>query len=226
MKKNQSYSRRAHTESDILVSMKMRLVMNRLKKLLMLPILDKYPLKNIAIHARLGKQLQRRCRFRWLSKCIDTTKHKLYYMGYHICCKFHEMQERYPYWSLDDWERLISSILTSMIKIIRRNICKQNGIMLSWYFVIYSESLSGSTHILLKCITYGNIFHANPHKVLKKLKGTKYSELRSCCSWNFEMKKFKYQSELCIKKKSDTVSQSESIKLASLNPIHYFWIGN
>jgi hypothetical protein len=30
--------------------------MNRLKKLLMY-FLDKYPLKNIAIHARLGKQL-------------------------------------------------------------------------------------------------------------------------------------------------------------------------
>jgi tRNA-dihydrouridine synthase len=45
-----------------------------------LPILDKYPLKNIAIHARLGKQLYKGGvdldGFQ-----NDTTKHKLYYNG-------------------------------------------------------------------------------------------------------------------------------------------------
>jgi tRNA-dihydrouridine synthase len=66
-----------------------------------LPILDKYPLKNIAIHARLGKQLYKGgVDLDGFQKCIDT--HKLYYNGdITSVAKFHEMQERYP--SIDHW---------------------------------------------------------------------------------------------------------------------------
>jgi tRNA-dihydrouridine synthase len=63
--------------------------MNRLKKLLMYSILDKYPLKNIAIHARLGKQLYKGgVDLDGFQKCIDTTKHKLYYNGDTSVAKF------------------------------------------------------------------------------------------------------------------------------------------
>ena len=49
---------RAHSETDILVSMKMRMGYEDSSEILdTLPVLDKYPLKNIAIHARIGKQL-------------------------------------------------------------------------------------------------------------------------------------------------------------------------
>jgi tRNA-dihydrouridine synthase len=88
-----------------------------------LPILDKYPLKNIAIHARLGKQLYKGGvdldGFQ-----NDTTKHKLYYNG--------DITSVAKFWnartlsSIDHWmigRGLISDpFLPSMIKIIRRNI--------------------------------------------------------------------------------------------------------
>jgi tRNA-dihydrouridine synthase len=114
--------------------MKMRLGYESPQEIIdVLPILDKYPLKNIAIHARLGKQLYKGgVDLDGFQKCIDTTKHKLYYNGdITSVAKFHEMQERYP--SIDHWmigRGLISDpFLPSMIKIIRRDIHQQNGIM-------------------------------------------------------------------------------------------------
>lgn len=49
---------RTHNETDILVSMKMRMGYETNEEILhAFPVLDKYPLKNVAIHARIGKQL-------------------------------------------------------------------------------------------------------------------------------------------------------------------------
>jgi tRNA-dihydrouridine synthase len=86
---NQSYSRKSTHGIRYLVSMKMRLGYESPQEIIdVLPILDKYPLKNIAIHARLGKQLYKGgVDLDGFSKCIDTTKHKLLQRRYHICCK-------------------------------------------------------------------------------------------------------------------------------------------
>ena len=95
---------RAHSESDILVSMKMRLGYETAQEILdVFPILDQYPLKNIAIHARLGKQLYKGgVHLDAFQACIDSTKHKLYYNGdITSVTKFREMQERFP--SIDHW---------------------------------------------------------------------------------------------------------------------------
>ena len=49
---------RVHSETDILVSMKMRLGYAQSNEILKtFPVLARYPLKNIAIHARIGAQL-------------------------------------------------------------------------------------------------------------------------------------------------------------------------
>ena len=49
---------RVHSETDITVSMKMRMGYENPEEILdVFPILEKYPIKNIAIHARIGKQL-------------------------------------------------------------------------------------------------------------------------------------------------------------------------
>ena len=46
------------------------------------PVLDKYPLKNVAIHARIGKQLYKgEVNLEAFQKCINLAKHKLYYNG-------------------------------------------------------------------------------------------------------------------------------------------------
>ena len=173
---------RAHAESDIIVSMKMRLGYENSEEILdVLPILDNYPIKNIAIHARIGKQLYKGgVHLDAFQQCIDNTKHKLYYNGdITSVAKFHEMQQRFP--SIDHWmigRGLISDpFLPSMIK---NNSVEypENKIELfnafhDTLYAIYSESLSGSTHILLKMYHLWEYFSAtfsNPHKVLKKIK--------------------------------------------------------
>ena len=112
---------RAHSESDIIVSMKMRLGYENCEEILdVLPILDTYPIKNIAIHARIGKQLYKGgVNLDAFQHCIDNTNHKLYYNGdITSVAKFREMQERFP--TIDHWmigRGLISDpFLPSMIK--------------------------------------------------------------------------------------------------------------
>ena len=173
---------RVHSESDIIVSMKMRLGYDTTEEILdVLPILDTYPIKNIAIHARIGKQLYKGgVHLDAFQQCIDNTKHKLYYNGdIKSVAKFREMQERFP--TIDHWmigRGLISDpFLPSMI---RQNTLEypKNKMELFHAFhdtlyEIYSESLSGSTHLLLKMYhlwEYFAVTFSNPHKVLKKIK--------------------------------------------------------
>ena len=173
---------RAHNESDIIVSMKMRLGYENSEEILdVLPILDTYPIKNIAIHARIGKQLYKGgVNLDAFQLCVDNTKHKLYYNGdITSVAKFHEMQQRFP--TIDHWmigRGLISDpFLPSMIKNNTSEYPANKMELFSAFhdtlYAIYSESLSGSTHILLKMYHLWEYFSAtfsNPHKVLKKIK--------------------------------------------------------
>ncbi|MCW2120059.1 tRNA dihydrouridine synthase [Flavobacterium sp. 7A] len=173
---------RAHSETDIIVSMKMRLGYETAQEIIdVMPILDKYPLKNIAIHARLGKQLYKGgVHLDAFQNCIDSSKHKLYYNGdITSVAKFHEMQERFP--SIDHWmigRALIADpFLPTMIKnntheypTNKLEVFKEFHDTL---YEIYSESLSGQTHILLKMYhlwEYFSTTFSNPHKVLKQIK--------------------------------------------------------
>lgn len=173
---------RAHNETDILVSMKMRLGYESPQEILdVLPILDKYPLKNIAIHARLGKQLYKGgVDLDGFQKCIDQARHTLYYNGdITSVAGFREMQERFP--SISHWmigRGLIADpFLPTMIKNNTTDYPANKIELFSAFhdtlYAIYSESLSGSTHILLKMYHlweyFSNTF-SNPHKVLKKIK--------------------------------------------------------
>ncbi|MBC5862909.1 tRNA dihydrouridine synthase [Flavobacterium turcicum] len=173
---------RAHNETDILVSMKMRLGYESPQEILdVLPILDRYPLKNIAIHARLGKQLYKGgVDLDGFQKCIDQAKHTLYYNGDITSVEgFRKMQERFP--SISHWmigRGLIADpFLPTMIKNDTTEYPSNKMELFSAFhdtlYAIYSESLSGSTHILLKMYhlwEYFSTTFSNPHKVLKKIK--------------------------------------------------------
>ena len=173
---------RAHSETDIIVSIKMRLGYENSEEILdVLPILDTYPIKNIAIHARTGKQLYKGgVHLDAFQQCIDSTIHKLYYNGdITSVAKFHEMQQRFP--SINHWmigRGLISDpFLPSMIKNNTSEYPANKIELFSAFhdtlYAIYSESLSGSTHILLKMYHLWENFSvtfSNPHKVLKKIK--------------------------------------------------------
>ena len=175
---------KVHNESDILVSMKMRLGYDTTEEILdVFPILEQYPIKNVAIHARIGKQLYKGgVHLDAFQACVDNSKLKLYYNGdITTVAKFKEMQERFP--TIDHWmigRGLIADpFLPTMIKNNSFEYPKNKMELLSEFhdtlYQGYSESLSGSTHILLKMHhlwEYFSVIFSNPHKVHKKIKKT------------------------------------------------------
>lgn len=173
---------RAHSETDILVSMKMRMGYEDSNEILhAFPILDKYPLKNIAIHARIGKQLYKGgVDLDAFERCITSTKHKLYYNGDVTSVEaFKNMQERFP--SIDHFmigRGLISDpFLPSMIKKDTTEYPKDRWKIFSEFhdtiYEQYDATLSGPTPIKMKMQGFWSYFSesfSNPQKTFKKIK--------------------------------------------------------
>ena len=90
---------KVHSETNIVVSMKMRMGYENAAEILeVFPILEKYPIKSIAIHARIGKQVYKGdVDLDSFQRCLDVSKHKLYYNGDITSVeKFRDMQARFP----------------------------------------------------------------------------------------------------------------------------------
>jgi tRNA-dihydrouridine synthase len=174
--------KRVHNETDITVSMKMRMGYETPKEIQdVFPILDKYPLKNIAIHARIGKQLYKGgVDLESFQQCIDNTKHKLYYNGdITSVAGFKEMQERFP--NIDHWmigRGLIADpFLPKMIKDNTTNYPENSMEIFKNFhdtiFEQYNDFLSGPTPIRMKMLGFWEYFAQsfdNPQKVYKKIK--------------------------------------------------------
>jgi len=174
--------KRAHTETDIIVSMKMRMgYENSLEILDAFPVLDKYPLKNVAIHARIGKQLYKGgVDLEAFQHCIDSTKHKLYYNGdITSVSQFKTIQERFP--SIDHFmigRGLIADpFLPSMIKNDTLEYPKNRVDIFSNFhdeiYAQYDAALSGPTPIKMKMLGFWEYFSksfSNPQKTYKKIK--------------------------------------------------------
>jgi tRNA-dihydrouridine synthase len=174
--------KRVHTETDIIVSMKMRMGYENSTEILdVFPILEQYPIKNIAIHARIGKQLYKGgVDLDSFQKCLDTSKQKIYYNGDITSVeKFRLMQERFP--SIDHWmigRGLIADpFLPSMIKNNTIEYPKNKlEIFEAFHDTIYQEYdvyLSGPTPIRMKMLGFWEYFSesfSNPQKTFKKIK--------------------------------------------------------
>ena len=174
--------KRVHNETDIIVSMKMRMGYENATEILdVLPILEQYPIKNIAIHARIGKQLYKGgVDLDSFQKCLDTSKQKIYYNGdITSVTKFNELQERFP--SIDHWmigRGLIADpFLPSMIKNDTTEYPKNRlEIFEAFHDEIYREYdayLQGPTPIRMKMLGFWEYFSesfSNPQKTFKKIK--------------------------------------------------------
>jgi tRNA-dihydrouridine synthase B len=174
--------KRVHNETDIIVSMKMRMGYENATEILdVFPILDQYPIKNIAIHARIGKQLYKGgVDLDSFQKCLDTSKQKIYYNGDITSVeKFRTMQERFP--SIDHWmigRGLIADpFLPSMIKNNTTEYPENRyEIFEAFHDEIYKEYdayLSGPTPIRMKMLGFWEYFSesfSNPQKTFKKIK--------------------------------------------------------
>ena len=174
--------KRVHNETDIIVSMKMRMGYENPTEILdVFPILEQYPIKNIAIHARIGKQLYKGgVDLDSFQKCLDTSKQKLYYNGdITSVAKFKELQERFP--SIDHFmigRGLIADpFLPSMIKKNTTEYPKNRlEIFEAFHDEIYREYdayLQGPTPIRMKMLGFWEYFSesfSNPQKTFKKIK--------------------------------------------------------
>ncbi|MGB2760405.1 tRNA dihydrouridine synthase [Maribacter stanieri] len=174
--------KRAHEETDVVVSMKMRMGYENAEEILdVFPILDSYPLKNIAIHARIGKQLYKGgVDLDAFQKCVESTTHKLYYNGdITTVAKFQEMQKRFP--SIDHFMMgrglIADPFLPSMIKNNTTEYPKDRWKIFSEFhdtiYQQYDEALSGPTPIKMKMQGFWEYFAqstSNPHKAFKKIK--------------------------------------------------------
>lgn len=176
---------KVHSESDIIVSMKMRMGYENSEEILsVFPILEKYPIKNIAIHARIGKQLYKGgVDLDSFQRCIDNTSHKLYYNGdITSVTRFNEMTERFP--TIDHWmigRGLIADpFLPSMIKSNTLEYPENRIDTFSQFhdelFHDYDQALSGPSHIMVKMLHFWEYFSttfSDPHKTFKKIKKAK-----------------------------------------------------
>ncbi len=173
---------RAHNETDILVSMKMRMGYENSNEILdTFPILEKYPLKNVAIHARIGKQLYKGgVDLDAFQKCIDVSKHQLYYNGdITTVAGFKAMKERFP--SITHYmlgRGLIADpFLPQMIKDNTTTYPKDRWKIFEAFhneiYHQYDEALSGPTPIKMKMQGFWEYFSqsfSDPRKTYKKIK--------------------------------------------------------
>ena len=180
---------RVHSETDIVVSMKMRMGYDHAGEIIdTFPILGKYPLKNIAIHARIGKQLYKGgVDLDGFQKCIDHSPHKLYYNGdITTVALFREMTERFP--TIDHWmlgRGLISDpFLPKMIKNNTEEYPEDRFETFSKFhdtlFSEFEKKLTGDKQIIRKMLSYWEYFSStfsNPTKVVKMIKKAKTIEV-------------------------------------------------
>lgn len=168
--------KKVHDNSDIKVSVKMRLgYADKNEIFKVLPVLDAYPLTHIAIHPRIGKQLYKGSTdLNAFEDCIEKTKHKIYYNGDITSVDyFNKMAARFP--SIDHWmigRGIISDpFLAGMIK-GNTSIYPENRIKL---FADFHDDLfhgynQAHRTFLLKCSSSGNILHYPLPTHTKRLK--------------------------------------------------------
>lgn len=173
---------KAHNETDIVVSMKMRMGYENAAEILdTFSVLDQFPLKSIAIHARIGKQLYKGpVDLEAFEKCVTGTRHKLYYNGdITSVAAFKKIEERFP--TIDHYligRGLIADpFLPNMIKNNTTTYPKDRwDIFMAFHNTIYQNYdayLSGPTPIRMKMLGFWKYFAettSQPQKTFKAIK--------------------------------------------------------
>ncbi len=174
--------KQVHNESDITVSMKMRMGYDNAQEILdVFPILAQYPIKNVAIHARIGKQLYKGgVDLEAFETCLKQSTQKIYYNGDLTSVDaFQKLHTRFP--TIDHWmigRGLISDpFLPAMIKANTRIYPTNRKEIFSKFhdtlFDQYAGALSGKSHVLIKMLHYWEYWSAvfpEPRKTLKRIK--------------------------------------------------------
>ncbi|BAO56281.1 tRNA dihydrouridine synthase [Nonlabens marinus] len=173
---------RVHAETDVVVSMKMRMGYEHAGDILeTFETLEKYPLKSIAIHARTGKQLYKGgVDLEAFQKCVDRAKQKLYYNGDITSVSiFKERQDRFP--SIDHFMIGRGLIADPWLPyMIQNNLSAYPADRWERFrefhdtiYADYDAFLQGPTPIKMKMQGFWGYFAEqfdNPQKTMKKIK--------------------------------------------------------
>ena len=159
--------KRVSSESDIRLSIKMRLGYEDSQEIFqVLPVLEHYPLTNIAIHPRIGKQLYKgEVDLEAFEECIGQSSHKIFYNGDITSVqRFREMKDRFP--AISHWmigRGLIADpFLPAMIKadnpVYPENRYEAFNTFHDLLLSSYEEALSGPKHLLMKMYSFWEYF--------------------------------------------------------------------
>ncbi|MGB0390885.1 MAG: tRNA dihydrouridine synthase [Salibacteraceae bacterium] len=176
---------RVHNETDITVSMKMRMGYHEPTEILkVFPVLAKYPIKNIAIHARLGKQLYKgNVDLDAFEACLPHSEQPIFYNGDITSVEsFRDRVDRFP--TIDTF--LIGRGLIAdpfLPKMIKENTTSypidrwdKMELFHNRLFDEYDGFLQGTSHLISKMHNfweYYSVGFENPKKVYKKIKKAK-----------------------------------------------------
>lgn len=174
-----------HSETDITVSMKMRMGYHEPTEILdVFPILAKYPIKNIAIHARLGKQLYKGAvDLNSFEECLKHTEQTVYYNGDITSVEvYREMEKRFP--TIDHFMMgrglIADPLLPSMIKSNTTDFPMDSVQKMYEFhnrlFDEYDSFLQGLSHLMSKMHNFWEYYamgFENPKKVYKRIKKAK-----------------------------------------------------
>lgn len=189
--KIQSILEQVLAKTDIAISIKIRLGNKTPEEIFqVLPLLEKFPIKNITIHPRIARQMYKdEVDLTAFAKCLQMTSHKVIYNGdITSVIYFRNLQEQFP--SVDHWMigrgMIADPFLPVMIKnnstIYPENKITQFREFHDLLFNDYSHALSGAAHLIMKMISFweyfGNLF-PDARKELKKVKKAKLIETYS-----------------------------------------------
>ncbi len=168
--------------SAISISIKMRLGdENADEAKVLLPKLNQFAIKNIAIHPRLGKQQYKgSVNLNTFEECLALSKHEIIYNGdINSVQKFNELKSRFP--QINTWmlgrgiiqdpflPQMIKQGLTEYPLDTKQTFKGFHDELLEGY----TQALSGEKHIILKMYSfweYFSLLFTNSHKCLKKVK--------------------------------------------------------
>ena len=188
---------RVHSEIDLTISMKMRMGYETATEILdVFPVLEKYPLRNIGIHARIGKQLYKGgVDLDGFQRCIEHTDHELYYNGDITTVSIYRtLQERFP--TIKTWmlgRGLIADpCLPAMIKSNSENYPEDRVERFREFhnqlFYEFEQKLKGEKHVIMKMSSYWEYFSKTFPKqgrAIKKIVKTKTFEAYETAFENF-----------------------------------------
>jgi tRNA-dihydrouridine synthase len=167
-------------KTKLKLSIKMRIGLEDENEIFnVLPILDKYPISEIIIHPRTGKQMYKgEINLQVFEKCLQLTKHSICYNGdINTLSDFESLKQKFN--SVNTWMigrgAVANPFLVSQIKgeKLPENRIDQFRKFHDELFLHYQNQLSGQSHVLNKMRVFWEYFSfsfSNSQKVYKRMK--------------------------------------------------------